>query len=344
MDSLLMTDQPLISVLLPVYNAELFIEEALQSVLSQTYTNFECIIIDDASTDKSVEIIKSFNDNRIILIEKEQNTGYTKNLNYGITVAKGKYIARMDADDISLPTRFEKQINQFESNPSLVVCGTIFQIIDSDKIIYNPETHDAIKLAMLKDSAIGHPTAMIKSSVLKNNSINYDPTYEPAEDYNLWVKLLAHGEFYNIQEVLFLYRVHENQVSNVRKNLQRDSASKSRFKMLSYFNVPLTTNQEKAYSNLFSYTKKVDTEDLNMFLELQDAINSSNASFMNKQAVRLLFRDFEKRAISQCFLSAKQYNLKLLRTYLRVKVNTYYKLPLFAEVKLVIKSVLNLKA
>ena len=101
-------ETPLVSVLLPVYNVELYIEEALCSILNQTYTNFECIVIDDASTDRTVQIIESVKDDRIVLIKKEKNTGYTKNLNEGIKLCKGKYIARMDGDDISYPERFQK--------------------------------------------------------------------------------------------------------------------------------------------------------------------------------------------------------------------------------------------
>ncbi|WP_299888584.1 glycosyltransferase family 2 protein [uncultured Lacinutrix sp.] len=336
-----MANQPLITVLIPTYNCELYVKEAVQSILDQTYSNFECIIIDDCSTDKTIEILKSFNDNRIKLIEKPKNSGYTNSLNYGLTIAKGKYIARMDGDDISLPTRFEKQVAIFETNPKLVVCGSIFQIIDSDQVIYNPESHQEITLAMLKDSAIGHPTAMLRASTLKEHNINYDVSKEPAEDYDLWVRLLEFGEFYNIQELLFLYRVHEGQVSITKKEKQRTKASESRFKMLSYFNVPLSELQKEAYINLFSYTNKVKPEDVFQFLGLRDAVNSSLSNFIDKREVRVLLKEYEKAAVRQCFLGAKTYNLKLYFDYVKLKRKLEYRLNSVDEAKLLIKSILH---
>lgn len=336
-----MANQPLITVLMPTYNCELYVGEAVQSILEQTYSNFECIIIDDCSTDKTVEILKSFSDTRIKLIEKPKNSGYTTSLNYGLTIAKGKYIARMDGDDISLPTRFEKQVALFEANPKLVVCGSIYQIIDSEQVIYKPETHEEIKLALLKDSAIGHPTVMIRVSVLKTHHISYDTSKEPAEDYDLWVRLLEYGVFYNIQEVLFLYRIHEGQVSITKKEKQRTKASESRFKMLSYFNVSLNEAQKEAYINLFSYTKKVKTEDIKHFIGLRDTVNSSLINFVDKRDVRQLLKAYETAAVRQCFLGAKAYNFRLFLDYATLKRKLDYRLSPIEEVKLLIKSILH---
>lgn len=336
-----MSNQPLVTVLIPTYNCELYVKEAVQSILDQTYSSFECIIIDDCSTDKTIEILKSFNDNRIKLIEKPKNSGYTNSLNYGLTIAKGKYIARMDGDDISLPTRFEKQVAKFEVNPKLVVCGSIFQIIDSDQVVYNPESHREIKLALLKDSAIGHPTAMLRTSILKDHNIAYDTSKEPAEDYDLWVRLLEFGEFYNIQEVLFLYRVHDGQVSITQKEKQRTKASESRFKILSYFKVPLNELQKRAYINLFSYTKKVKPVDVFQFLSLRDAVNSSLANFIDKREVRILLKEYEKRAVRQCFLGAKAYSFRLYVDYVKLKRKLEYRLNSIDEAKLLIKSILH---
>ena len=336
-----MANLPLVTVLLPTYNCELYVKDAVQSILKQTYSNFECIIIDDCSTDKTVEILKSFSDRRIKLIEKPKNSGYTNSLNYGLTIAQGKYIARMDGDDISLPTRFEKQVALFEANPKLVVCGSVFQIIDSDQVIFKPETHEDIKLELLKDSAIGHPTAMLRASVLKAHNISYDTSKEPAEDYDLWVRLLKYGVFYNIQEILFLYRIHEGQVSITKKEKQRTKASESRFKMLSYFNVPLNEAQKEAYINLFSYTKKVKPRDIRQFIGLRDAVNSSLTNFINKRDVRQLFKVYETIAVRQCFLGAKAYNFKLYFDYARLKRKLDYRLSTIEESKLLIKSILH---
>ena len=138
MDSFISTT-PKITVLLPVYNCELYVRTAIESILNQTFTDFEFLIIDDASTDKTLAVLKKIKDSRIQLIEKPVNSGYTNSLNYGLQMAKGKYIARMDGDDISHPERFAKQIVYLEAHPEVVVCGTTYKIVGNDKQkIMNP--------------------------------------------------------------------------------------------------------------------------------------------------------------------------------------------------------------
>lgn len=159
---------PTITVLMPVFNCELYIKDAVDSILNQTYNNFEFLIIDDASTDETVSIIKAYTDSRIKLIEKPINTGLTNSLNQGLKLAKGKYIARMDGDDISLPERFEKQITFLEKNPEVVLCGSWFNVIGSELVIKTPENYEDIKLALLKGNCIAHPSVMMRNKFLIN--------------------------------------------------------------------------------------------------------------------------------------------------------------------------------
>ena len=156
-----MSSSPRITVLMPVYNCELYIKEAIDSILNQSFSDFEFIIIDDASSDSTVSIIKAYDDPRIQLIVKQQNSGYTNSLNYGLSIAKGEYIARMDGDDISFSERFEKQIAFLDKNPDVVLCGTFFKIIGMDKVIVVPEGHEDIKVAMLKDCSTVPPSISI---------------------------------------------------------------------------------------------------------------------------------------------------------------------------------------
>src|SRR5690606_13489679 len=135
----------LISVVLPAYNAELYIKEAIDSVLAQTFTNFELIILNDGSTDKTEEIILSYQDSRIVYVKNEHNLGLIGTLNKGMALAKGKYIARMDADDICFPERFEKQVAFLEKNKEYIICGTSayrFYKNISDKTAFNPPLAD----------------------------------------------------------------------------------------------------------------------------------------------------------------------------------------------------------
>lgn len=213
-------DTPIVSVIMPVYNCEKYIQEAVESILNQTYTNFELLIIDDCSTDKTVSIINNFKDPRIKLNVKEKNTGYTNSLNYGLTIAIGKYIARMDGDDISLPERFEKQVSFLEENQDVVLCGTAYKIMHNKRYITFPEKHDLIKVRMLKGNQIAHPSVVIRASILKEHHLEYNPKMEPAEDYDLWTRMLCLGKFHNLQEPLLNYRIHEKQVSTQFKNIQ----------------------------------------------------------------------------------------------------------------------------
>ena len=224
---------PRISVLMPVYNCELYIKEAIESILNQTFSNFELIIIDDCSTDSTLAIIKSYTDPRICLIEKKQNTGYTNSLNTAILVAKGKYIARMDGDDISLPERFQKQYDFLEQNPETVICGTAIKIIDSLEVQRHPSDHHNLKVKLCFSSVFHHPTVMIKGSVLKKNF--YNKEFEPAEDYELWTRLAFLGKMSNLDDVLLHYRIHLGQTSSVRKNIQDQNIFKCQMIMLNKF-------------------------------------------------------------------------------------------------------------
>lgn len=209
----------LISVVLPVYNGEKYIAEAIDSILKQTYTNFELIIIDDGSTDNSLELIEKYKkqDSRIIIISRE-NRGLIATLNQGIEKAKGKYIARMDQDDISLPSRFEEQVNIMINDIKVVVCGSwinIFGVNKKDKIVKYYEKDKQIKANLLLSCCFAHPSVMIRKNLMIDNNIWYNNDFENAEDYHLWTQLAKVGEFYNIPKVLLNYRFLETSITRV---------------------------------------------------------------------------------------------------------------------------------
>jgi len=224
---------PAISVIMPVYNCKEYIQESVNSVLCQTYKDFEFIIIDDASTDGTLEYLQSLDDPRIVIIRKPINTGYTNSLNMGLRLAKGKYIARMDGDDISLPTRFDKQKAFMDSNPDLVACGTNYEIMHTVKNSDHPCDPDDLKVQLLSGCYIAHPSVMLKRETLIKYKIEYDIECEPAEDYNLWAKLLKYGKISNLRESLVKYRLHNTQVSNARAFHQIAQADKARLAMIS---------------------------------------------------------------------------------------------------------------
>ncbi|MCW3167508.1 glycosyltransferase [Chryseobacterium sp. 09-1422] len=212
---------PIISVVMPVYNGENYLTEAIDSILSQTFTNFELLIINDGSSDNSEKIIQSYSDDRIVYIKNEKNIGLIKTLNKGLDLAKGEYIARMDQDDISHPERFLKQVALLEENPEIGVCGTWFTLLSKngkDRVIKHPESHESIKIGMITKSLIGHPTVMMRKKTM--NNYRYDINYQAAEDYELWTRLIRITKFYNIQESLLQYRFHDTNMTVLENSTQ----------------------------------------------------------------------------------------------------------------------------
>lgn len=227
---------PLISVILPVYNAEQTLGEAIESVLNQTFANFELIIINDGSTDASEKVVFTYEDKRIKYFSNDGNRGLIYTLNRGLGLARGKYIARMDADDISLPTRFEKQVRMMEENPSIIVCGSrirYFGIKKRKSVYIAPEFSEENKKWLVRESCFAHPTVMMRKKVLVNNRISYHPGYKNAEDYKLWIDLAPYGEFYNIPEVLLNYRLSPTQITQSHNTEQKKNARRCRREYLS---------------------------------------------------------------------------------------------------------------
>lgn len=203
-----------------VYNGESYVSEAIDSVLNQTISDFDFLIIDDGSTDSSVSIIKQYKDERINLVTKEKNTGLIDSLNLGLQLVKGKYVARMDSDDINLPNRFEKQLAILESNPEIQVCGCWLKTFGKKvQVIKHKEFHDEIVASMLIHCSMTMGSVMFKKKAFER--FKFDETKKHVEDYDFWSRVAWSCKFYNLQEVLYLYRVHETQISKVYKDIQR---------------------------------------------------------------------------------------------------------------------------
>lgn len=215
---------PQISVIMPAYNAENYIGDAIESILKQTFTNFEFIIINDGSTDNTKRIIRTYNDSRIILLENEKNRGIVKTLNRGLNVAKGKFIARMDADDIAIPERLEIQKNYLEEHPEIAVLGTGIQVfgngIESYDRIFTTNS-DQLKAELIFNSCIAHPTVMIRKSVLDENKLHYDERCVGAEDYFLWWELSKKAKIATLPNILHKYRIHGKQVTQNKNESQQ---------------------------------------------------------------------------------------------------------------------------
>lgn len=214
-----MSSRPLVSVILPVYNAERFLRQAIESILNQTYQNLELVIVNDCSKDESLKIIKEFAelDSRVLVETNPENLKLSKTLNRAIGLSSGKYLARMDADDISDPSRIEKQVKLMEQNPDVVVIGCDILIIDEEDCHIGFRKYYAIDNEIRKwlffFSPFCHPAIMIRREAIDKVG-GYDNCFNPAEDYELYFRLGMVGKFMNITEPLFSYRIVGNSMTH----------------------------------------------------------------------------------------------------------------------------------
>jgi len=222
-----------VSVILPVYNGEQYLCEAIESILGQSYSNIELIVIDDGSSDGSWSIIENYakNDSRMS-IKKRENRGLVSTLNELISMCTGMYIARMDADDIAHRSRIEVQVQHLTAHKDVAVVGTGYQYIDNDGEILGKRRvvseHDWVRASILFGNPIAHPTVMF-NKVICGSALSYDPYYEHAEDFELWCRLMLTHELKieNIKTCLLSYRVHDGSVSSTQSSKQKSSAIKA---------------------------------------------------------------------------------------------------------------------
>lgn len=215
-------DKPMVTVLMSVYNGERFLKEAIDSILNQTFTDFEFLIINDGSTDRSVEIIESYEDPRIRLINNEKNLKLIASLNKGISLARGKYIARMDCDDVSMPDRLEKEVNFLENSLDYGLVGTYYTVIDGEgKDQYNvsyPSSNELIKLFLSLNCPLAHGSIMGRTELFKQNLYGSEESYA-VEDYELWTRMSKVTKIHNIPEYLFKYRIYGESFSDTKTQL-----------------------------------------------------------------------------------------------------------------------------
>lgn len=205
---------PKVTVLMPVYNGELYLKEAIESILNQSFKDFEFLIINDGSTDSSEEIIKSYRDSRIRLVNNERNLRLIATLNKGLELARGEYIARMDCDDISHPKRLEKQVKKMNSDESIAICGTGFKVIGKHGLKPLILTDfKSIRNYLHIDNCMVHPSVMMRKSILQKNHYYYDPLYTHVEDYELFVRISKNHKIVNLNKNLLYYRLSPNGIS-----------------------------------------------------------------------------------------------------------------------------------
>ena len=208
---------PRVSVVMPVYNGEKYLVEAIESILVQTFRDFEFIIVDDASQDSTRAILHEYagSDERIRIVENQQNLGISASLNKGLAVSRGEYIARMDADDISLDERLAVQVDFMDKNPEIGVCGTWVECFGSwSEVMKFPVSHEEILARLLFENALAHPSVIIRSKKFWENSLSYNETVKYGQDYELWSRAVQQVRMANLDRILLRYRIHSQKVSS----------------------------------------------------------------------------------------------------------------------------------
>jgi glycosyltransferase involved in cell wall biosynthesis len=239
-----MKTQPAITVLMPVYNASEYLQEAVDSVLTQTWSDFELLIIDDGSDQKTKGIIASIIDERVRVITHLENLGLITSLNEGLKSANGRYIARMDADDVCLPERLEKQFRFLEKNPTILLCGCQIEEYSGKSAISKVLLdHDMVKAGLLFSCVIPHPSVMFRKEVFDKENFEYDRRFVHSEDYELWIRVSRKFRLCNLKDTLLKYRVHPGQVSAKYAEAQHEGIRKCHEIQLNYMGVQFSSEE-----------------------------------------------------------------------------------------------------
>lgn len=292
----IMKNSPLISVIMSVYNEEQYVENAVRSILNQTVQNFEIIIYDDCSTDATADLIEAIGDERIKLYRNSDNCGLTQNLNKGLQEATGKYIARMDGDDVSLPDRFEKQVKYLEQHPQIMLISCWTQNFGESHLQGKlRESSDELKVRMLIRPVFAHPGFMMRKELI-DNGYRYDETFRTAQDYDLASRVAEKYEIGIVQEILLYYRVHKKQVSSLAGSEQFSNADRVRERLWRKGGVLLSAEEKKALQSwakeerLDSITQYVDMN--NLIIKILEANKTSNVyrqDILERTLNRLLY-------------------------------------------------------
>ena len=262
---------PLISVVMSVYNEEKYLREAIDSILKQTVQDFELIVVDDCSTDRTREILRGCRDPRIHVIWNEENKGLTANLNLAISLAKGRYIARMDGDDRSHPDRFERELRYLETHPELKLISCRTETFGKEHLRSDIQgDSEYLRCRMLVRPVLAHPGFLVRGEVFRELGFRYDESFRQAQDYDLAARISRKYAIGICPEVLLEYRAHEGQVSSKAGSRQFANADRVRAYLLEELGIHLNEDEWQDYHRL---VLEEHTEDKNAYLRVMKILD-----------------------------------------------------------------------
>lgn len=299
-----MNSKPLISVVMPAFNAQAHLAEAMQSVLGQTYEHFELLLIDDGSSDATLQIARSFDDPRIRIVENEKNLGLVNTLNKALGLCKGAYIARMDADDICVPERFALQLDYLERHQDVGVVGGAIRFFDNIPTPYTfqfPTAHDDIRVALMFYCPLAHPALMFRRSVYDEGHLAYTGEYPHAEDYWLWSRLTREVRSANLPDLVLHYRLHKKQVSTSESNHQYLASRAVRNWMFEQVGVAPSQQESDLHESLILERYGANPEYLNSTARWFSRLEAANAStgFWDARALRDVLAERFRKVLAE---------------------------------------------
>lgn len=248
-----MPNSPRISCVLAVCNGETYLPESIRSIQAQTFHDWELIVVDDGSTDRTPQILDQFQrEDARIRIYHQPKRGLISSLNHGILMARGEYIARMDADDVSMPERFAIQLEHLDQHLNIGVCGSWIETFGSEaaEVVQYPSDDGAIRCQLLFSSSLAHPATMFRRSLILHHHLFYDEQAIHAEDYDLWVRASQHTHFINVPAVLLRYRIHPQQIGHRYEATMDESSQAIRLSQLVRLGISPTPDEAQLHHHI----------------------------------------------------------------------------------------------
>lgn len=302
-------EKPLVSVGVIALNAEKHIATAIRSIQNQTYENLEIIVIDDGSTDQTYDIIKSIQDNRIILRKNNQNKGVAYSRNRYLELATGKFLAVLDADDEWKKNKIEVQVLFMQNNPDCVACGTyanrIDRLLKTKQVWKYPTNSKDCKVHLMWGNIAIHSTILIRTSIINKFGLKYNEDLKQAEDYNLYTNLIAHGEIINIPKVHLTYNIHQDQLTSKKKGEQVYSATIVATNYLSKLGFKFSPRELESFKKIFEYRFLLEQKELiSLGIFFNNLINQNYRLLCFDEKV--LLKKSSKQWFITCIANTKQ--------------------------------------
>ncbi len=332
---------PRVTIIMPIYNVGKYLRESIDSILNQTYRDFELLILDDCSTDNSGDIVATYSDPRIRYIRNSSNLGLAENLNKCLALTHTELVARMDGDDIAEPHWLQRNIEILDSHPEIGICSSGFQFFGTkDSLVRYPQNHEDSMAQMLFGCTVIVP--VIRRSFLEENHLRYNPDTFPAEDYDLWSRCYPLTRVFNIQETLFHYRMHKSQISTSRRETQVVKTNEVRLRMLNLLNPNLCAEDKVYFLGDYGLAHIENVSDIQKMIAFGEKLEKMNVGTYNPKALHTrLLRQVSEAAllyIQRTFWN-EGYSLSIYVKYLSSGLAKYVS-PKY-QLKFLIKSIIH---